>query len=148
MNNPTVLMLGPHRAAVSGVSTHLNLLMDSTLADDYDIVHFQVGSEGRDEGAFGKLVRLLVSPFFLAASIRSKMPFAPSMRPTNATSAPGRSAGTDCGSVTGLGIETTRGFGVMERIHACQRSETVMMQAASSRKRRTTRRCSGEHSFS
>jgi len=69
MNHPVVLLLGPHRAAVSGVSTHLNLLMDSTLADEYDIVHFQVGSEGRDEGAIGKLLRLAVSPFFLAASI-------------------------------------------------------------------------------
>ena len=69
MNRPVVLMLGPHRAAVSGVSTHLNLLMDSTLGEEYDIVHFQVGSEGRDEGALGKFLRLAVSPFFLAASI-------------------------------------------------------------------------------
>jgi len=46
MNRPVILMLGPHRAAVSGVSTHLNLLMDSALGDEYDIVHFQVGSEG------------------------------------------------------------------------------------------------------
>ena len=69
MNRPVVLMLGPHRAAVSGVSTHLNLLMESALGDDFDIVHFQVGSEGRDEGAIGKAMRLVVSPFFLAASI-------------------------------------------------------------------------------
>ena len=69
MNRPVVLILGPHRAAVSGVSTHLNLLIDSTLADDFDLVHFQVGSEGRDEGALGKLARLLASPFALAATI-------------------------------------------------------------------------------
>jgi glycosyltransferase involved in cell wall biosynthesis len=69
MANPTVLLLGPHRAAVSGVSTHLNLLMDSALGVDFDLVHFQVGSEGRDESAIGKLVRLLVSPFALAAAI-------------------------------------------------------------------------------
>ena len=69
MTRPVVLMLGPHRAAVSGVSTHLNLLMESALGDDFDIVHFQVGSEGRDEGAIGKAIRLMVSPFFLAASI-------------------------------------------------------------------------------
>ena len=43
MNRPVVLILGPHRAAVSGVSTHLNLLMDSTLGQDFDLVHFQVG---------------------------------------------------------------------------------------------------------
>lgn len=69
MNRPVVLILGPHRAAVSGVSTHVNLLLDSTLADEYELVHFQAGSEGRDEGALGRLVRLLVSPFALAAAI-------------------------------------------------------------------------------
>jgi len=66
---PVILLLGPHRAAVSGVSTHLNLLMDSSLADEFEVVHFQVGSEGRDEGALGRFVRLLLSPFFLAATI-------------------------------------------------------------------------------
>jgi glycosyltransferase involved in cell wall biosynthesis len=69
MNRPVVLLLGPHRAAVSGVSTHLNLLIDSTLGDDFDLVHFQVGSEGREEGALGKLLRLIASPFTLAATI-------------------------------------------------------------------------------
>jgi glycosyltransferase involved in cell wall biosynthesis len=69
MNRPIVLILGPHRAAVSGVSTHLNLLMDSTLAEDVELVHFQVGSEGREEGALGKLLRLIASPFALAAAI-------------------------------------------------------------------------------
>ena len=69
MNRPTVLILGPSRAAVSGVSTHLNLLMDSSLADEYELVHFQVGSEGRKEGPIAKLARLLLSPFWLAATI-------------------------------------------------------------------------------
>lgn len=69
IQNPVVLLLGPHRAAVSGVSTHLNLLMDSTLAEDFEVVHFQVGSEGREEGALGRFARLLLSPFFLAATI-------------------------------------------------------------------------------
>jgi len=69
MNRPAILILGPSRAAVSGVSTHLNLLMDSGLAEDYELVHFQVGSEGRNEGALGKLLRLVVSPFALAATI-------------------------------------------------------------------------------
>ena len=69
MNRPIVLILGPCRAAVSGVSTHLNLLMDSSLAEEYDLVHFQVGSEGRKEGPIAKLVRLLLSPFWLAATI-------------------------------------------------------------------------------
>jgi glycosyltransferase involved in cell wall biosynthesis len=69
MNRPVVLILGPHRAAVSGVSTHLNLLIDSSLGEDFDLVHFQVGSEGRDEGALDKLLRLLASPFALAATV-------------------------------------------------------------------------------
>ncbi|MGZ5595435.1 MAG: glycosyltransferase family 4 protein [Usitatibacter sp.] len=69
IQNPVVLLLGPHRDAVSGVSTHLNLLMGSTLAEDFEVVHFQVGAEGRDEGALGRLVRLVLSPFLLAATI-------------------------------------------------------------------------------
>ena len=69
MNRPVVLILGPHRAAVSGVSTHLNLLLGSSLAEDYEMVHFQVGSEGRKENVLMRLVRLLVAPFALFAAI-------------------------------------------------------------------------------
>ena len=69
IHSPVVLMLGPDRAAVSGVSTHVNLLMESSLGEDFELVHFQVGSEGRDESAAGKLLRLLASPFVLAAII-------------------------------------------------------------------------------
>ncbi len=69
IQSPVILLLGPHRKAVSGVSTHLNLLMGSKLADDYEVVHFQVGSEGREEGVLGRLMRLVLSPFFLAATI-------------------------------------------------------------------------------
>jgi len=69
IHNPVVLMLGPARTAVSGVSTHVNLLMESHLGDEFDMVHFQVGSEGRDEGVPGKVLRLLASPFLLAAAI-------------------------------------------------------------------------------
>jgi len=69
IHNPVVLMLGPDRAAVSGVSTHVNLLMDSPLGEDFELVHFQVGSEGRGESAPGRLLRLLASPLLLAAAI-------------------------------------------------------------------------------
>jgi len=69
LNRPVVLLLGPHRAAVSGVSTHLNLLMDSSLAEDFELVHFQVGSEGRDESAITRWLRLAASPFALFATI-------------------------------------------------------------------------------
>jgi glycosyltransferase involved in cell wall biosynthesis len=69
LNRPVVLLLGPHRAAVSGVSTHLNLLMESSLGEDFELVHFQVGSEGRDEGPISRLARLAISPFALFATI-------------------------------------------------------------------------------
>ena len=69
MNRPVVLVLGPKRSAMSGVSTHVNLLMDSLLADDFELVHFQAGSEGRREGPIGRLLRLFASPFAFAAAI-------------------------------------------------------------------------------
>ena len=69
MKRPVVLLLGPSREAISGVTTHLNGLLGSRLATRFDLVHFQVGSEGRAEGAIGKIVRLALSPFSLAAAI-------------------------------------------------------------------------------
>ncbi|HET9651081.1 MAG TPA: glycosyltransferase family 4 protein [Usitatibacter sp.] len=69
MNRPVVVILGPDRAAISGVSTHVNLLMGSALGDDFELVHFQVGSEGRGEGFLAKWLRLLLSPFALFATI-------------------------------------------------------------------------------
>jgi glycosyltransferase involved in cell wall biosynthesis len=64
-----VLLLGPDRGVISGVSTHLNLLFGSELARRFDLDHFQVGSEGRREGWLGRLVRMAASPFQLAAKI-------------------------------------------------------------------------------
>ena len=69
MTPPTILVLGPARGAMSGVSTHVNLLLGSKLGEDFDLVHFQVGSEGRDEGALARWLRLLASPFALFAAI-------------------------------------------------------------------------------
>lgn len=69
---PVVLLAGPERSAVSGVSTHLNLLFASSLTQEFDLKHFQVGSEGREENAIGRAARLLFSPFSLAASILSE----------------------------------------------------------------------------
>lgn len=72
MKRPVAILLGPHRKAVSGVSTHLNLLFASPLAEEFSLVHFQVGSEGRVEGRAGRLVRLLVSPLSLALAILTR----------------------------------------------------------------------------
>src|ERR1700674_444826 len=69
MNRPVTLLLGPHLAAVSGVSTHLNLLFASRLADEFSLVHFQAGREGRNETAASRFARFLTSPLRLAATI-------------------------------------------------------------------------------
>ncbi|MGQ0547633.1 MAG: glycosyltransferase family 4 protein [Betaproteobacteria bacterium] len=66
---PVVLVLGPGRAAISGVSTHVNALLGSGLGAEFALEHFQVGSEGRREGALERCWRLAASPFALAAAI-------------------------------------------------------------------------------
>ena len=40
MTSPVALLLGPCREAMSGVSTHLNLLFASRLAEKFRLVHF------------------------------------------------------------------------------------------------------------
>ena len=68
-HNKIILLLGPSLYAVSGVSTHLNQLLDSTLSRQFNIIHFQVGSEGKKESWPRKLLRLASSPFVLALRI-------------------------------------------------------------------------------
>ena len=72
MKRPVALVLGPHLEAVSGVSTHVRLLLASPLAQDFRLVHFQVGSEGRREGALGRAVRLALTPVRLAGAILAR----------------------------------------------------------------------------
>lgn len=69
MKRPVVLLLGPSREAMSGVTTHVNALLASRLASHFELAHFQVGSEGRAEGPLGRLLRLALSPFVLGAAI-------------------------------------------------------------------------------
>ena len=60
-------MLGPHVEAVSGVSTHLRQLFESSVGAQFELLHFQTGSEGRAaEGRAAKLRRLLSAPVALA----------------------------------------------------------------------------------
>jgi glycosyltransferase involved in cell wall biosynthesis len=61
-----VLLLGPSRSAVSGVSTHLNQLFGSPLSKRFQLTQFQVGSEGRAESRIRTLLRLAGSPFAFA----------------------------------------------------------------------------------
>jgi glycosyltransferase involved in cell wall biosynthesis len=72
-DGPHVLLLGPARTALSGVSTHLNLLFDS-VSSDFCLSQFQVGSEGRAESRTRMLLRLATSPFALAARVLRSRP--------------------------------------------------------------------------
>jgi glycosyltransferase involved in cell wall biosynthesis len=71
---PHILLLGPARAAVSGVSTHLNQLFGSKLGGAFRLSQFQVGSEGRAECRLGPLLRILTSPFELTALLLRDRP--------------------------------------------------------------------------
>ena len=64
-----VVLLGPSREAISGVTTHLNGLIGSRLAARFELLHFQIGSEGRRERLPARLARLAASPFLLAATM-------------------------------------------------------------------------------
>lgn len=59
-------MFAPSLEAVSGVSTHARVLLASELAREFDLLHFQVGAEGRRENALQKLARFALSPAQLA----------------------------------------------------------------------------------
>lgn len=72
--NRRAVILSPSRAAISGVSTHANLLFESRLAAEYELLHFQVGSEGRRESSPGKLMRLVVSPIQFAWFLATRRP--------------------------------------------------------------------------
>lgn len=71
---PVVLLLGPKLGAVSGVSAHLQTLMESRLAEQFVLEHFQIGSEGRRESRLARCLRLLHSPLSFAAAIRTHRP--------------------------------------------------------------------------
>jgi glycosyltransferase involved in cell wall biosynthesis len=66
-SRPRIAIFGPARTAVSGVCTHINMLLTSTLVQHFDLWHFRVGSEGRQESRLQKLGRLAFSPLELAA---------------------------------------------------------------------------------
>jgi len=74
MNNVTnsklrVVVFSPALNAVSGVSTHVNMLFNSRLTQKFELLHFQVGREGRSEGRLQRLLRFAFSPLQLAALI-------------------------------------------------------------------------------
>ena len=69
MSKIKVVILSPSRQAASGVTTHANMLFASALAGDFELLHFQVGSEGRRENGLQRLVRYVWSPIELALLI-------------------------------------------------------------------------------
>ncbi len=68
-SRPVVLVASPSLDAISGVTTHALSLIGSPLQASFELVHFQVGSEGRAEGRLAMLARLAASPFALAVAI-------------------------------------------------------------------------------
>jgi glycosyltransferase involved in cell wall biosynthesis len=44
LSRPVALLLGPARQAISGETTHVNLLLGSPLGEAFDLRHFQVGA--------------------------------------------------------------------------------------------------------
>ena len=66
---PAALLLGPSLQAVSGVTTHVDSILKSRLRGEFDLRHFQVGSEGRRESGAARLARLALSPLALAFAI-------------------------------------------------------------------------------
>src|ERR1039458_5183778 len=74
MRKKSIVVLGPSLTAVSGVSTHLNMLYASQLTREFELIHFQVGSEGRRESDLGKALRALVSPWQLFLLIITRRP--------------------------------------------------------------------------
>jgi glycosyltransferase involved in cell wall biosynthesis len=72
-SRPHILLLGPARTAISGVSTHLNQLFQSHLSTCFQFSQFQVGREGRAENRLGTLLRLIASPLaFTICVVRRK----------------------------------------------------------------------------
>src|SRR5262249_14685173 len=70
---PTVLLLGPDPSALSGGGAHLRTMLGSSLAENFELLHFQGGSGGRrDEGPLGRVARLLAGPWALRRAIRAR----------------------------------------------------------------------------
>ena len=69
-----IVLLGPALDAVSGVTTHLYQLFGSDLSRNFELLHFQVGSEGRKENLLQKTVRFLISPIVFAGFLLRHRP--------------------------------------------------------------------------
>jgi len=66
----TILLVGPSRDVLGGVTTHLDVLYASALSRENHYLHFQVGKPGTGESAFSKLKRAIGVPFAFARALR------------------------------------------------------------------------------
>lgn len=69
-----IAVTAPALDAVTGVSTHLKMMLNSRLAARFDLLHFQIGSEGRQESRLGALARYVLSPLELAVFLLGRRP--------------------------------------------------------------------------
>lgn len=69
-----IVILSPSLQAVSGVSTHANMLFGSSLAGRFQLCHYQVGSEGRRESLWWRGLRTLASPWRLLWFLAARRP--------------------------------------------------------------------------
>ncbi|MBS0388049.1 MAG: glycosyltransferase family 4 protein [Proteobacteria bacterium] len=70
----SVVLFGPSLGAVSGVSTHLNQLLSSSLTQEFSLRHFLVGREGRVESGLARMFRFVFSPVILAGYLLRTRP--------------------------------------------------------------------------
>lgn len=79
---PRILITGPSLNAVSGVSTHVRQLLDSPLSNEYQLQHFQIGREGRNEKSVRTPVRLLVDYFGFVSTLARYRPHVVHLNPS------------------------------------------------------------------
>ena len=68
-----ILVLSPRLSAISGVSTHVKMILESSLTNDFEFIHFEIGSEGKKENSFCKYLRITTDPIkFFFNILKSK----------------------------------------------------------------------------
>jgi glycosyltransferase involved in cell wall biosynthesis len=74
LQRPLIIITGPSTGAVSGVATHVNLLLQSAVRQRFALEHFCVGGEGQVEGAASRMLRHLRTPLHLLAMLMIERP--------------------------------------------------------------------------
>jgi len=66
---PRVLITGPSATAVSGITTHVQTLMAAPRLASFELLHFEAGSEGKNETPIMRAIRLFLSPLLFAWTV-------------------------------------------------------------------------------